>query len=156
MFKCEKTKKLILCVNQLCEKKATFLEKYFSPILLLTLRIMIATVFLKSGLTKISNFQSTIYLFEYDYAVPFISPVLAAYLATIFELGCSTLLIVGLATRLVTLPLIGMTLVIQFTVIENPMHFYWLATLATILTFGAGCISLDKLVKKCVGKCSSI
>jgi putative oxidoreductase len=156
MFKCEKTKKFILGLNQLCEKKVNFLQNYFSPILLLTLRIMIALVFLKSGLTKISNFQSTIYLFEYDYAVPLLSPVVAAYLATFFELTCSVLLIVGLATRLAVLPLIGMTLVIQFTVFENVMHFYWLAILATILTFGAGCISLDNLVKRCAKKCSSI
>ena len=156
MFKCEKSQKLISHLNHICDKKINFLEKYFAPVVLLALRIMIAMVFLKSGLTKISNFQSTIFLFEYEYAVPFISPVFAAYSATFFELVCSVLLIAGLSTRLATLPLIAMTLVIQFTVIENHMHFYWLAVLVTILTFGAGCLSLDKLVKKCVTKCSNM
>lgn len=69
-MKCEKSAKIISCLKTFCEKKTQFLQKYFSPILLLTLRIMIATVFLKSGLTKISNFDSTIFLFENEYAVP--------------------------------------------------------------------------------------
>lgn len=152
-MKCEKTAKLINCLNNFCEKKSQFLGKYFSPLLLLALRLMIASVFLKSGLTKISNFDATIFLFENEYMVPLLNPVCAAYLATFVEIAFSCLLIAGFATRLATLPLIGMTLVIQFAIIKNPEHFYWLAILATILTFGAGCISLDKLLKKCVAKC---
>lgn len=155
MIKCEKTKKMISCLTNLCEKKNQFLAKYVSPLLLLTLRLMVASIFLKSGLTKISNFDSTIFLFENEYHVPLLTPICAAYCATFVELFCSGLLIAGLATRLATLPLIGMTLVIQFTVIQNPMHFYWLALLATILTFGAGCISLDALIKKCAQKCAN-
>lgn len=156
-MKCEKTKKLVSCVRKFCEKKNYFLEKYFSPILLLALRILIASVFLKSGLTKISNFETTIALFENEYGVPLISPVFAAYLATFFELTCSTLLIAGLATRLAVLPLIGMTLVIQFFVFQNQDHFYWLAVLATILTFGAGFFSFDRLIKKfCEKNCRGL
>jgi putative oxidoreductase len=117
------------------------------------LRLLVASVFLKSGLTKISNFDTTIALFENEYGVPLLSPVCAAYFATFFELTCSVLLIAGLATRLAALPLIGMTLVIQFFVIQNPDHFYWLATLATILTFGGGKISLDHLLKKLCANC---
>jgi uncharacterized membrane protein YphA (DoxX/SURF4 family) len=82
-----------------------------------------------------------------------LSPFIAAYLATICELGCSSLLIAGLATRLVVLPLIGMTLVIQFTVVQNPEHFYWLAILSTLFVYGAGLLSLDRLIKNFVDKC---
>ncbi len=148
MIKCEKTNKAISCLNKLCQKKEEFLLKYFAPILLLSLRILIAMVFLRSGLVKISNMDSTILLFEYEYQVPFLSPVLAAYFSTFFELACSIALILGLATRLACLPLIAMTLVIQFTILQHEMHFYWLAALATIFTFGAGVISLDFPLKK--------
>lgn len=150
---CQKTLKLFSIIENFCEKKNRFLEKYFSPLLLLCLRILVASVFLKSGITKISNFDSTIFLFENEYNLPIISPVFAAYSATFFELTCSLFLIAGLATRLAALPLIIMTLVIQFSVIQNQMHFYWLAILITISTFGAGCISLDSLIKRCVKKC---
>ncbi len=152
MIKCEKTIKVISCLNKLCQKKEEFLLKYFAPILLLALRIMIAAVFLKSGLVKISNMDSTILLFEYEYQVPFLSPVLAAYFSTFFEIFCSIALIAGFFTRLSCLPLIAMTLVIQFTVLQHEMHFYWLAVLATIFTFGAGLISLDCAFKKLVKK----
>jgi len=152
---CEKTKKLISYINNCCEKKNYFLAKYVSPILLLTLRIMIAMVFLKSGMIKIHNFDSTVFLFENEYNVPLVSPIFAAYSATFFELACSVLLIIGLATRLATLPLIGMALVIQFSVMQHPIHFYWIAVLATILTFGPGCISLDALIKRCAQNCAN-
>lgn len=152
-MKCEKSKKIIACLFNLFEKKLSFLEKYIKPILLLSLRILIASVFLKSGLTKIANFNSTIYLFEYDYQVPLLSPVLAAYLATIFEIGCSVFLIIGFATRLACLPLIGMSLIIQFSVIQNPQHYYWIAILSTITILGAGFISIDCFLKKSIKNC---
>ena len=152
-MKCEKSAKIISCLGNFCEKKNKFLEKYVAPFLLLFLRLMVASVFLKSGLTKISNFEATIFLFENEYLVPFLNPVFAAYSAAFFELTCSALLILGLATRLACLPLIIMTLTIQFSVIQNPEHFYWLALLATIFTFGPSCFSVDKLIKKCVMKC---
>ena len=145
---CQKTAKLLACAKEICQKSELFLAKYFAPILLLSLRIMIGLVFLKSGLTKISNFETTILLFENEYNVPVLSPAIAAYLATFFELTCSVLLMGGLLTKLATLPLIGMTLVIQFFVIQNPEHFYWLAILSTILTFGGGVLSLDFIATK--------
>ena len=155
-MKCEKTKKLVSCMQNFCEKKNLFLEKYFTPFLLLTLRILIASVFFKSGMTKFSNLETATYLFEYEYQLPLISPVFAAYSATFFELVCSVLLFFGLATRLAAFIFIAMTLVIQFLVIQNPEHFYWLAILATIFCYGAGCFSLDKLIKKfcCKNSCS--
>jgi putative oxidoreductase len=52
-------------------------------------------------------------LFADEYKVPVLPPELAATMATSFELGCSALLVLGLATRLATLPLLGMIAVIQ-------------------------------------------
>ncbi len=155
-MKCEKFSKILALTNKFCEIKVQFLQKYFAPILLLALRLMIAMVFLKSGLVKFSNLDSTILLFQYEYQVPFLPPVLAAYSATFFEIACAIALILGLFTRLACLPLIVMTLVIQLTVLQHEMHFYWLAVLATIFTFGAGAISADKLIAKICAKCSKI
>jgi putative oxidoreductase len=152
-MKCEKSKKIVSCLSDICEKKNLFLEKYFSLILLFVLRIMMASLFFQSGMAKFSNMESAVYLFEFEYQLPFISPVFAAYSATFIELTCSLLLVVGLATRLAALAFIAMTLVIQFLVIQNPQHFYWLAILATIFCFGPGCLSIDRLIKKFCGKC---
>ena len=152
-MKCEKSAKIILCLEKFCEKKAKFLEKYVSPFLLLTLRIMVAMVFFKSGLVKIFSIDATIYLFENLYNVPLLPPVFAAYFTIICELGCSTLLILGLATRPMALVLLGMTTIIQLFILQNPEHFYWMIMLATVFVYGAGIFSLDKVVKILISKC---
>ncbi len=151
-IKCEKTQKIYNCVKSLSDRIITVLEKYAAPILLLVIRLWMANIFFKSGLTKIANIDSTISLFEYEYALPIISPAIAAYLSIAFELGCSILLALGLASRLVVLPLIGMTLVIQFLVFQNPEHFYWLFLFCTIFVFGGSNLSADCLLKKAACK----
>lgn len=147
-IKCEKTQRIYNCVKKFNDQSIVILEKYAAPILLLVIRLWMANIFFKSGLTKIANIDATISLFEYEYALPLIPPAIAAYLSIAFELGCSVFLAFGLATRLVVLPLIIMTLIIQFLVIQNPEHFYWLFLFATILVFGGNKISADYFLKK--------
>jgi len=67
-------------------------------------------------------------------------------MATCFELGCSTLLILGLASRLATLPLLGMIVTIQLFVYPQawPEHLVWGSILIFLLTRGPGAISLDR------------
>jgi len=115
---------------------------------LLVVRLWIAHVFFASGLVKIADFDTTIALFRDEYAVPVLPPVLAAVMATIFELSCPVLLTLGAATRLATLPLIGMTAVIQLTYDQNIQHAYWAMLLFTLLAFGAGKWSIDSIIKR--------
>ncbi len=153
-----------LCPKVLCEKSRDIfekykiiLDKYVSHVLLLAVRVLVALVFYKSGMTKIANMEQTVFLFKYEYALPFISPVLAAYSATFFELVCSVLLIAGLFTRVAALPLLIMTIVIQTLVFQNPEHFYWMALLGVVAVYGGGKLSLEclfcKLCSKCKSKC---
>jgi putative oxidoreductase len=152
-MKCEKSKKIISCLSNFCQKKNLFLEKFVAPTLLLVLRIFIAGVFFKSGMVKFSNMESTIYLFENEYHLPLLSPIFAAYFTTFIELTFSILLVIGLATRLAALVFMGMTLTIQFLVIQNHEHFYWLIILATILCFGSGFLSFDRIIKRFCSDC---
>lgn len=140
-------------MKKLYSKYIDLMEKFGSPLLLLGIRILIGLVFLKSGLVKFSNVDSAILLFKYEYNVPILSPVFAAYSAMIFEIGCGALLIAGAFTRIAALPLVAMTLVIQFFVFQNPEHFYWLSLLLVLAIYGGGKISLDCLAKKCCGGC---
>ena len=77
-------------------------------------------------------------------------PETAAILAATFELGCSMLLIAGFATRLATLPLLGMIATIQLFVYPSawPEHLVWASILVFLLTRGAGPISLDDLIAR--------
>jgi uncharacterized membrane protein YphA (DoxX/SURF4 family) len=93
----------------------------------LLFRIAIAGVFLRAGLTKISSWESTVALFTDEYKVPVLAPHLAAAMAATFEVGCSTLLLIGLGTRLAALPLIGMIMTIQLFVYPQAWseHLVW-------------------------------
>jgi putative oxidoreductase len=64
------------------------------------------------------------------------------------ELGIPPLLFLGLATRLATLPLLGMIAVIQIFVYPNAWtdHLLWASVLVFLLTRGPGAISLDHLL----------
>ena len=114
----------------------------------LLFRLAVGSVFLKAGLTKIASWESTVALFREEYQVPILPPEVAATLATTFELGCSTLLILGLGTRVAALPLLGMIAVIQLFVYPNAWaeHLTWGSILVAVLTRGAGSASLDRLV----------
>lgn len=129
-----------------------FLTKYASHILLLCIRISIGLVFLKSGLTKIANIDNTIILFEYEYELPLISPIVGAYSSIFAELTFGAAVIAGFITRLSALPLIIMTLIIQLLVIQNPEHFIWLMQLGTLAVYGGGLLSVDGALCKFVCK----
>jgi putative oxidoreductase len=122
----------------------------YSAVALLT-RIAVAQVFWRSGQTKVSGFhlrEETFVLFREEYKVPLLPPDLAAYLSTIGEHVFPVLLVVGLASRLSALGLLGMTMVIQLFVFPSgwPEHILWIALLALVITRGPGAISLDHLI----------
>src|SRR5712692_1856224 len=89
----------------------------------------------------------TVQLFADEYQVPVLPPEIATALSVTFELGCSTLLVLGLATRLATLPLLGMLAVIQTFVYPHSWsdHLIRGSLLLFLLTRGAGTVSLDWL-----------
>ena len=122
-------------------------------------RIGIAMVFWKSGRTKVvtgedAGFlelsQSTLFLFEHEYALPVLPVSLAAHLATYAEHLFPILLVIGLATRFSALALLGMTLVIQIFVYPGAwgVHALWAGVLLFLISRGPGMISIDHFLKK--------
>jgi putative oxidoreductase len=126
------------------------LERIPLSLLQLAMRIAVAAVFFNSGLLKINSWEFAIKLFEDEYKVPFIDPVWAARLAAFNELTFPVLLALGLATRLATLPLLGMILVIQTLVYPQAWvdHLLWGSILLFLLSRGPGAISLDALIER--------
>jgi putative oxidoreductase len=124
------------------------LEAFPQSLLQLLMRFSIFWVFWRSGNLKAANMEQAIGLFRDEYKVPILPPEIAAWLATIVELGAPCLILAGLFTRLATLPLIGMTLVIQVFVYptDYPSHLLWFAILVFILVRGPGPYSLDALL----------
>jgi|TARA_R110002095_G_scaffold164566_1_gene142506 putative oxidoreductase len=118
----------------------------------LVARLAIAAVFFYSGRTKVSGFltikPSTFNLFETEYALPLLSPQLAAHLATYAEHLFPLLLVIGLLTRLSALALLGMTLVIQLFVYPDawPTHLTWIGLMVLVIGRGAGQWSADRML----------
>lgn len=117
-------------------------------LILLISRLGIGSVFLKAGLLKYGSWQLTLLLFRDEYKVPLIDPALLAKMATFNELTFSTLLLLGLATRVATLPFFGMIVVIQTFVYPDAWtdHLLWASGLLMLLTRGGGHLSLDYLI----------
>ena len=123
------------------------------PVLFLA-RLHMAWLFFVSGRQKLLDWDATLYLFQYEYKLPFLPPDVAAYSGTFFELVMPVLLAFGFLTRLAALPLIVMSATIQFVLgatnpdYNNPQHILWILVLALIATQGAGRWSVDHFLRK--------
>lgn len=117
--------------------------------LVLVARLSIAAIFFMSGRTKVSGFltitPSTYELFRTEYALPLISPELAAHLSAYSEHLFPVLLVLGLFARVSAMALLGMTFVIEVFVYPDawPTHLSWAGLLLLIIARGAGKLSLD-------------
>lgn len=124
-----------------------------APVADLLIRLCVANVFWKSGLTKIATWDSTLYLFEYEYAVPLLSPQAAAVIGTSIELAMPVMLVIGLATRLSAsiLFVFNIAAVLSFPAInffDATDHQYWGLMLLVTMFHGPGRISIDHYLKR--------
>lgn len=128
--------------------------KLFEGLALLFTRFALAGVFWRSGRTKVEDgslldiTDTTYFLFENEYSKVPLPTDLSVHMATYSEHLFPILLVLGLATRLSALALLGMTLVIQFFVYPDAwwsVHLLWVAMAGILISRGAGAISLDSL-----------
>lgn len=124
-----------------------------APVGDLLLRLWVAHAFWVSGLTKIQSWDSTLYLFENEYAVPLLPPEMAAYFGTGIELVFPALLALGLAGRFAAFVLFVFNLV---AVVSYPdlgaagieQHEVWGLMLLATLLHGPGRLSLDHGIRR--------
>ena len=119
-----------MIINTLLETGRTLAQSIPYGLVALLSRFAVASVFWRSGQTKVSGFhirEETFVLFREEYKVPLLPPDVAAYISTIGEHVFPVLLVVGLASRLSALGLLGMTMVIQLFVFPDgwPDHILW-------------------------------
>lgn len=144
----------------------TWLGEGFQSLLLLAIRLYWGFGFFQSGYGKLSDVESASQFFS-QLSIPF--PAANAYIAGSIECFGGLLLMAGLFSRIITLPLIIVMIVAYFTahtpaivniwnnpagfVAEGPFNFL-LASLI-VFAFGPGKISLDYVIcrmffhKKC-------
>lgn len=127
------------------------LERIPYSLIALSARIFPAAVFWQSGRTKVEGWrvsENAIYLFQEDYKLPLVDPVIAAHIAAVAEHAFPVLLAIGLASRLAALALLGMTLVIEIFVFPDawPTHGVWATCFLLVVARGPGAWSLDHLL----------
>jgi putative oxidoreductase len=121
-------------------------------LLLLVARLGIAATFFLSGRTKVVGLleitPGTYELFRSEYALPLLSPNVAAHIATYSEHLFPLLLVLGLFTRVAAGALLGMTLVIQVFIYPDAWstHLSWVGLLLLMVARGGGAWSLDRLL----------
>ena len=104
-------------------------------------------------MTKIANVQTTMYLFEYEYAVPIIPFEMAAYLAIAAELVLPILLVFGIAGRAAAgvLFVFNIVAVISYPTLNAAgiaQHQVWGLMLLVLLLRGPGRISVDHFIRR--------
>jgi putative oxidoreductase len=114
--------------------------------------------FWKSGYIKVTNWQSTLYLFENEYHTPVLSPHVAAVAGSFGELFFPTLLVIGIASRLGAIGLffVNAVAVISYSQVllaegseaALGQHVLWGSLLLFLIIYGPGKISLDYLLNR--------
>jgi NADH dehydrogenase/putative oxidoreductase len=121
-------------------------EITISPFLDLLIRLWLAQTFWVSGVLKLTDWDNALYLATHEYPVPWMDPVVAAYVGVSIEVICPIFLVLGLATRLTVIPLLILSLVIQFEYQALNENLYWATLFGWYLVLGAGAFSLDRLL----------
>jgi putative oxidoreductase len=124
-------------------------ESWPQGLALLLVRLYLFQVFFLSGLTKVKDWDATLYLFNEEYHVPFLPPDVAAWMGTGGELVFSTLLALGLLTRpaAVGLFVVNVTAAISYPDLGPAAlkdHHLWGVLALALALFGAGRLACDR------------
>ena len=115
-------------------------------------RLTLGWIFLQSGWGKLTNLPKVVSFFT-DLGIP--APQIQAPLTAGTEFLCGALMLLGLATRFASLPLIGTMLVAILTAKRSDIHelsdlfgmaeYLYIVLCLWLGAYGAGHVSLDRL-----------
>jgi len=119
------------------------------PAAQLLARLYVGSVFFRSGLTKLHDWDTTLALFMDEYHVPLLHPTVAAVMGTGGELVLPVLLVLGLFGRFAAagLSVMNVVAVVSLAEIADAAlqgHVFWGSLLVALLLWGPGRWSLDR------------
>ena len=136
--------------NRLAERAT----RPFESLLLLGTRLYVAWQFLKSGWLKVTDWETTLFLFKDEYHTPLLPPVAAAMAGTFGELVFPLLLILGLLTRYAAAGLFAVNVlaVVSYAHVLYSdgfeaaigQHYLWGFMLLVVAIYGPGAWSADR------------
>lgn len=140
-------------IRNLWQPVANLLD-YLAPLADLIARIYVGHAFFISGMSKIQNWDTTLFLFQEEYQVPLLPPDLAAVIATAGELALPVMLIAGLFTRFSALGLFVLNIVAvvsYYPALKSSApalhdHMEWGIILALLMVLPIRLITVDRLI----------
>jgi len=136
--------------------KYVALASLFRDLPPLIFRAILVHGFYAPAMNKLNNFSSVVSWFRDDLHIPY--PLINAYMSVTTEVSGIILLTLGLATRFISIPMMGVMLVAIATVhwengfdcgdngFEVPLYFFFM--LFSLVVTGSGRISLDAIIAK--------
>ena len=142
---------LIRKVDDLIDPLRRLADAVGTPLLDLAFRLYLAWAFFVSGLNRFASWRNDdwdtqLFLFEYEHPVGSLDPGLAASVTTIAELVLPVLVALGFMARFGAIGLFVMALTIELTYQSSYQHLLWMALALSIFIRGPGPISLDHLL----------
>ena len=130
-------------------EKAIAALELLQPAAQLLARLYVGSVFFRSGLTKLHDWDTTLALFMDEYHVPLLDPTVAAYMGTAAELALPVLLALGLFGRFAAagMSVLNVVAVLSLAEIADAAlqgHVFWGSLLAALLLWGPGRWSVDR------------
>jgi putative oxidoreductase len=123
------------------------------PLVALATRCWVSWQFLRSGMLKLEDWETTLFLFQEEYHTPVLSPQLAAIAGTAGEIIFPLLLISGLFGRLAAVGLLAVNVmaVVAYAHVlladgfeaALGQHYLWGFMLVILAVYGPGRLSLD-------------
>ena len=130
----------------------------FVSLLLLGTRLYVAWQFLKSGWLKLTDWETTLFLFKEEYHTPLLPPAAAAVAGTFGELAFPVLLILGLLTRYAAAGLFAVNVVAVVSYAHVLLtegfeaalgqHYLWGFMLLMLVILGPGQWALDPVLNR--------
>ena len=138
---------------QLAGRVVELIERWLTPVFDLGIRLYVASVFLRSGWLKVSDWSSTLALFNSEYHVPLLPPAVAAVMGAGGELLLPVFLVLGLAGRFgaAGLTVVNVMAVISYSDLSDlglQDHLLWGMLLLVTLLHGPGKLSVDHWLKR--------
>jgi putative oxidoreductase len=130
----------------------------FASLLLLATRLHVSWQFLKSGWLKLTDWETTLFLFQEEYHTPLLSPAAAAVAGTFGELVFPALLIAGFMGRYAAVGLFAVNVVAVISYANVLLaegfeaalgqHYLWGFMLLVLTVFGPGRWAIDSFRRR--------
>jgi NADH dehydrogenase FAD-containing subunit/uncharacterized membrane protein YphA (DoxX/SURF4 family) len=119
-----------------------------APFVDLWARLSLAKSFFVSGMLKLGNWPIALELARHAYPISWLDPQTSAMLGASVEVLGPILLTLGLLVRPAAMAMLALSLVAQFSYRQLDVNLLWAALFGWYVVFGAGALSLDRMLAK--------